>query len=481
MILATTSRILAMSLLLLASSGCARATTPASSVTASPAPRAPAKNVILFIGDGMSIATVTAARIYDGQSRGETGEENLLSFEHFPSTALVKTYNSDQQVPDSAGTATAMNTGVKTRAGVIGIGPSAYRGDCTESRGAILPNLAGLAHARGKSVGFVSTMRLTHATPAAVYAHVADRNWESDADIPVVERAKGCPDIAAQMLAFPFDVALGGGEARFRVKGQGGRRLTTDADILAQWQGRTGGTLVRTRAELAGVGAAKGPLLGLFAGSHLQYMLERKPDTTEPTLSEMTVAAIAKAAQNSNGYFLMIEGGNIDHGHHEGRANIALSETQELSRAVQLAIDTVDLSETMILVTADHSHVFTIGGYPSRGNPILGLVKGNDHRGDPLDTPTLAADGQPYTTLGYYNGPGAVSATPRPAPELGPDARQQALVPTGSFFSTSSSLSESHGGDDVALYATGPGAEQVRGVIEQSRIFNIIEQAFGWR
>src|SRR5690606_23312450 len=81
-----------------------------------------ARNVILFIGDGMGVSTITAARIYDGQSRGESGEENRLAFERFPRVALVKTYNTNQQVPDSAGTASAINTGVKTRAGVIGIG-----------------------------------------------------------------------------------------------------------------------------------------------------------------------------------------------------------------------------------------------------------------------------------------------------------------------------------------------------------------------
>src|SRR5210317_2020675 len=90
----------------------------------------PARNVILFIGDGMGVSTVTAARIYDGQSRGDMGEENVLSFETFPQTALVKTYNANQQVPDSAGTASAMNTGIKTRAGMINIGPETHRGDC---------------------------------------------------------------------------------------------------------------------------------------------------------------------------------------------------------------------------------------------------------------------------------------------------------------------------------------------------------------
>ena len=92
-----------------------------------------ARNIILFIGDGMGVSTVTAARIFDGQAQGMSGEEHLLAFEMFPHVALVKTYNTNQQVPDSAGTATAIMTGHKSRAGVINIGPQAHRRNCAEA------------------------------------------------------------------------------------------------------------------------------------------------------------------------------------------------------------------------------------------------------------------------------------------------------------------------------------------------------------
>lgn len=440
-----------------------------------PAPAA-AKNVILFIGDGMGISTITAARIYDGQSRGETGEENYLSFERFPNVALVKTYNSNSQVPDSAGTASAMNTGVKTRAGMIGIGPQAHRGDCAEAQTAVLPTIAQRAQAAGKAIGIVSTMRLTHATPAAVYAHVPERNWEADSDIPASARAKGCIDIAAQLTSFPFDVALGGGMVKFRGSAKGGRRLA-EADLVADWQRRTGGLLVTSAAGLAEAQGNDRPLLGLFAKNHMDYMLKRKPDSTQPTLSEMTAAAIAKVSTDPDGYFLMIEGGNIDHGHHEGRADIALSETQEFSRAVSVALSKIDRSNTLVLVTADHSHVLTMAGYTMRGNPILGLAMGVDDRGEPTGRPILATDGKPYSTLGYQNGPGAVQSWPRPAPADDPAERKQALVPTGNIFDDGASLSETHGGEDVALYATGPGSGGAHGVIEQNRIFDIIMKA----
>lgn len=440
---------------------------------------APAKNVILFIGDGMGISTVTAARIYDGQSRGETGEENLLSFEHFPNVALVKTYNTNQQVPDSAGTATAINTGVKTRAGATGVGPGSDIGNCTQGLANRLPNAAEQLAQRGKAIGIVTTTRITHATPAAVYAHAPDRDWENDATIPVGERGKGCVDIAAQLIEFPFAVALGGGRREFFGRAKGGNRIDTEADIVAPWQKRTRGHYVTTSAGMRAAPKDGKPLLGVFSSSHMTYMLDRTRDTTEPTLSEMTSAAIDRLAGDPDGYFLMVEGGRIDHGHHEGKAAYALSETQELARAVQVALGKIDLSNTLILVTADHSHVFTIAGYPTRGNPILGLAMGNDDQGNPTGKPIAALDGQPYTTLGYQNGPGAITSWPRPTPSNDTKTPQQALVPTGDTFNGTANGAETHGGEDVPLYATGSGSDGVRGVIEQNRIFNIIMSALG--
>lgn len=438
-----------------------------------------ARNVILFVGDGMGISTVTAARIYEGQLRGETGEENQLSFERFPNVALVKTYNTNQQVPDCAGTASAMNTGIKTRAGVIGVGPAAPRGDCREALANLVPTAAEELAARGTAIGIVSTTRLTHATPAAVYGHLPDRDWESDSDIPEAQRAAGCHDFAKQLVDFPFAVALGGGGSKFHGSQAGGNRLDSEADLPATWVAASGGHFVNTASAMISVPRDGRPLFGLFSPSHMTYMLDRGTDSSEPTLSQMTAAAIDRLDDDPYGYFLMVEGGRIDHGHHEGRAAYALEETVEFARAVQVALDRVDLSETLILVTADHSHVFTIAGYPTRGNPILGLARGNDHSGEPTGQPILATDGFPYTTLGYMNGPGATPGEARSAPSENPRAPQQALVPTGERFGDTHNLSETHGGEDVALYATGPGSKHARGVIEQNSIFNLIMRAFG--
>ena len=444
-----------------------------------------AKNVILFIGDGMGVSTVTATRIFDGQSRGMDGEENVLSFERFPNLALVKTYNSNQQVPDSAGTATAMLTGTKTRAGVINIGPEAQRASCEDALANELNTIVDEAKRRGLSAGIVTTTRLTHATPAAMYARSAERDWEGNDLMPEAERARGCNDIAEQLVSYStgggLDVMLGGGSKYFRGGNFGGVRRDPYDDLAQEWvDAAPGRRYVDTAIQLEGVRPG-GQVLGLFARSHLSYLAERRASSSQPMLSEMTRRAIELLSTNEAGYFLMVEGGRIDHGHHDGYAGYALLETQEFARAVATAIELVDTEETLVLVTADHSHVFTIGGYPTRGNPILGLVRGNDRRGEPLPEPSLADDGQPYTTLAYANGPGAVTEMPRPEPGTGIDAMQQSLVPMRWYnLDGTEDDGETHAGEDVPLYAIGPGADAVRGVMEQNRIYEVMINAFGW-
>jgi len=445
-----------------------------------PAPRAApvqaaapakAKNVILFIGDGMGISTITAARIYEGQKRGETGEENLLSFENFDNVALVKTYNTNAQVPDSAGTATAMHSGEKTNIGVLGVSSETIRGQCETALANPLPLLGEEVKAKGKALGIVSTARITHATPASVYARSADRNWEADRAINQSQRGKGCKDIATQLIDADWDVALGGGSVAFFGEENGGGRIADDANLPADWTARTGGSYVVDRPTLEAAPMDR-PVLGLFTKSHMTYTAEREEGSAEPTLTDLTAQAIARLGSKDQGFYLMVEAGRIDHAHHWGRAGVALEETVEFARAIQYAIDNTDPEDTLIMVTADHSHVFTIAGYPRRGNDILGLVVPPEGELANSEEPKLADDKQPYTTLGYANGPGAVTnLLKRPKPETGLMALQQSTVPL---------RSETHAGEDVALYAQGPGAENVRGVIEQNRIYDFIRKAFGW-
>ena len=129
-----------------------------------------AKNVILFVGDGMGITTLTASRIMAGQMEGKSGEEGLLSFEELTYSAQIKTYNVDAQTPDSAGTMTAIISGVKTDVGVIGVNENIERGKCATVAGNELITATELAEIKGLATGVVSTARITHATPAATYA-----------------------------------------------------------------------------------------------------------------------------------------------------------------------------------------------------------------------------------------------------------------------------------------------------------------------
>ena len=149
----------------------------------------------------MGVSTVTAARILAGQQAGKLGEEHELSFETFPNVALVKTYNTDSQVADSAGTMSAIMTGEKTRIGVFGISASVSQNDCASALENELPTLLEDAEDRGHPTGIVSTARITHATPAATYAHTPNRGWEADVVLPATAVEAGCRDLAQRMAA----------------------------------------------------------------------------------------------------------------------------------------------------------------------------------------------------------------------------------------------------------------------------------------
>ncbi|UNK49296.1 alkaline phosphatase [Lysobacter sp. S4-A87] len=465
-----------------------------------------ARNVILFVGDGMSLTTVAAARILDGQRKGGPGEENRLSWERFPATALSKTYNTDSQTPDSAGTMSAMATGVKTRAGVLSIGQQAARRNCAQALQAPILTLWELAASQGLGTGVVTTTRVTHATPGATFTHSADRNWENDTDLPDDAKAAGCVDIARQLVETPYghgpDVLMGGGRGEFMTAQQSdpeyddkvGQRLD-GRDLVAQWKQRhPDGTYVWNAQQFAAA-PTKGPLLGLFEPDHMQFSHDRPKDGAgEPTLAEMTRAAIARLQHNANGYVLLVEGGRIDHANHYGNAYRALTDTIALSEAVQAAADATSADDTLILVTADHSHTLSFVGYPVRGNPILDKVRGASGEEGEYGDYAIDALGLPYTTLSYSNGPGYVGPSAQQAegpkkfqhtvsgvqiPKRGrpdlrnvdtqdPDYLQEALVPMSS---------ESHGGDDVGIWARGPGSEAVRGSVEQNTIFHFMLQA----
>jgi alkaline phosphatase len=471
-----------------------------------------AKNIILFIGDGMGISTLTAARIFEGQQKGASGEENRLSFEEFPFSALSKTYSANQQTSDSAPTMSAIMTGVKTDEAVLSVNQNVVHGDYTTVRGNEAKTMLEMSEEAGKSTGIVSTTLITDATPAACYAHTADRDWESDKDIydrkrPAYEAR--FPDIARQLIESPYgdgiDVVLGGGRRKFmpremsdpQAAGKTGDRLD-GRDLTMEWMKRGRySSYVWNRQQLAAIDPGiTHHLLGLFAPDELEFEADRaakKPD--EPSLSDMTARAIDVLSRNKKGFFLMVEAARIDHAHHRGNAYRALRDTVELSDAVRTAMSKINLDETLVIVTADHSHTLTMMGYPARGNNILGLVREVGPDGS-LD-PQYKRDklGRPFTTLNYTSGRGYTGATNDQAegpkkyplrprtftgitkgrPELDmaittdPNYLQEAIIPLAD---------ETHGGEDVAIFANGVNAHLIRGSMEENWIFYVMADAF---
>jgi len=442
--------------------------------------RPEARNVILFIGDGLSLTTVAAARILDGQLRGEPGEENSLVFERFEHLALAKTYNTNQQTPDSAGSMTAMATGVKSFAGAIAVDQRARRGDCQSQPGSERVTLLDLAALADMATGVVTTTRLTHATPAVLYARSPDRSWETDTGLPPSAREAGCHDIARQLVEYPIgrgiDLALGGGRRAFlpieradpeypEIKGH----RSDGRDLTAEWEERgEGGHFVWNREQMMALPDDGRPVLGLFEPSHMKYEHDRPEDNAgEPSLAEMTALAIDRLAPREEGFFLMVEGGRIDHAHHANNAWRALTDTIAFAQAVQTALDRVDLADTLIVVTADHGHALTFGGYGQRGNPIAGIAM-RPGTGDEPPSPLTDKDGRKVTVLGYASGPGYRGGE-RPDYDV--------VDPTEPSFLQESTVylwSSSHTAEDVPVYATGPGAFSLSSVIEQNVIFHAL-------
>ena len=450
-----------------------------------------AKNVILMVSDGNGIPTNYATRIFAGQQEGKLGEEHVLPFEEFPYLALVKTYNINAQTPDSAPTAGALNTGVKQEFNTLNIDEAATYEDCASVAGNELTTFAEIVSEMGKSVGIVSTARVTHATPAAVYAKSASRDWED----AVPEDCTAQRDIATQLILAmaegTVDLAMGGGRRHFVPEGatddEGTEGARADGvDLVAQAREESGAQYAFDTASFQSLDlASDGPVLALFEDSHMKYEYDRT-DEDEPSLADMTRAAIEYLQDHGgeSGYFLEVEAGRVDHANHAGNAYRTMTDGMAFADAVALADEMTDDEDTLIIVTADHSHALIFNGYCGRGSPILGLCYevSPDQTAYAADTPNLADDGKPYTVLGYLNGAGSVlieqpggsffgeRPTPTQEEATDPEYLQQALIPMSS---------ETHSGEDVAVYAKGPYAHLFDGTVEQNYIFHVMNHAVG--
>uniref|UniRef100_A0A4W4FV26 Alkaline phosphatase n=1 Tax=Electrophorus electricus TaxID=8005 RepID=A0A4W4FV26_ELEEL len=433
-----------------------------------------AKNLILFLGDGMGVPTVTAARILKGQLNGCYGEEVQLEMDKFPYVALAKTYNTDAQVADSAGTATAYLCGVKANEGTVGVSAAAVRGQCNTTQGNEVTSILKWAKDAGKSVGIVTTTRVNHATPSAAYAHCVDRDWYSDGEMPPEAVQAGCKDIARQLMEnIPnINVIMGGGrkymlpENTSDVEYPSTRGTRKDGrNLIEEWVDRTKdkrGYYVWNKKDLLSINPSSVDyLMGLFEPGDLPYDLERNT-SMDPSLTEMVEVAVKILKNNPEGFYLLVEGGRIDHGHHEGKAKQALHEAVEMDRAIGHAGLLTSPHDTLTVVTADHSHVFDFGGYTRRGNSIFGLA------------PMVSdVDQKPFTAILYGNGPGFKLVNGSRVNVSTVDYQQnnyqaQAAVPL---------RMETHGGEDVAVFSRGPMAHLLHGVQEQNYIPHVMAYA----
>ncbi|XP_023177336.2 membrane-bound alkaline phosphatase [Drosophila hydei] len=437
-----------------------------------------AKNMIMFLGDGMSLTTIAAARILKGQLKGNPGEEDSLSFETFPHTGLSRTYCSNAQVPDSACTATAYLCGVKTNIVALGVTANVNFNNCSGSEDPSnqVSSIAAWAQAAGKATGIVTTTTLTHASPSGAYAHTTNRFFESDTDIVTYGEGKNfpesCTDIATQLITQApgkyFDVMLGGGMGKFLPKsitdkfGNPGER-SDGVNLLSKWQSlHPDGALAYNRKQLLSVDAKRTPrLIGLFNSGVMDF--HKLADAEQkPTLEEMTRKAIEVASQNDEGYFLFIEGGLVDYGNHFNIPQMGLDEVHELSKAVETAVGITNPDETLIVVTSDHAHPLSISGYPGRGTNILGL---NQHDAD--------INGVKYATLNYAVGTQSYLDENGKRQPL-EDKINDPLFIYPSYITGSIGV---HSGDDVGIFATGPQSHLFSGVMQQSTIPHLMAYA----
>lgn len=274
------------------------------------------KNVILLIADGTGLAQISSGQL------SLVGADDYLNLQRMPITGIVKTHSADALITDSAAGATAYSCGIKTNNGMI-----AYLPDETHCK-----TLLEIAEEKGMSTGLVATSTITHATPASFAAHVESRGNETG--------------IADQYVDSNVEVFLGGGKKFFIPQGEEGSSRTDNRNLIEEFESK-GYDFVSDAEGMKASTSDK--LLGLFADSGMES------ENRTPTLSEMTNTAIEKLNSNEKGFFLMVEGSQIDWAGHGNDAEYAIREMKDFDAAVKTVLDFAkEDGETLVVLTADH-------------------------------------------------------------------------------------------------------------------------------
>ena len=459
-----------------------------------------AKNVILFIGDGMSPAHRVAARllakgIAEGKALGK------LAIDDMPHMALVATAGSDSIITDSANSASAYATGHKSAVNAMGVYADRTPDPLDDPRVETVTSLA--QRKQDMAIGIVTNTEIEDATPAAMVAHTR-RRTEYDR-------------IVEQYFAAKPDVLMGGGRANFLPKSENGSRRRDESDFVAQFRA-AGYSVALTGPEM--VSAAKDPgttkLLGLFTLGNMDGALDRKflkggtvgkfPE--QPDLTEQVGAALEVLSKNPSGFFLMVESGMIDKYTHLLDMERAVYDTIMLDKAVRLARDWAAAhgDDTLILVIADHNHPIGLLGTidddmaKETPAPLRERVRVYERAGFP-NYPAPDAEGYParvdvsrrlalfsaslpdhYETLRpKLDNPNEPTVAGKDANTYVANERYKSIPGAALRLGNLPAMinADVHSGEDVILTATGPGSERVRGQMDNTEVFRVIAEALG--
>lgn len=452
--------------------------------------KTPAKNVILFIGDGMSLQARQIGRIL---SKGITeGKYNdLLEMEKMSNLALITTSGNDSLVTDSANSASAYATGHKSSVNAMGVYADSTKDPFDDPK---VENIIELAkRTRGMSTGIVSTANITDATPAAMLTHTRKRSEQNY--------------IAADMLtpAHRPDVILGGGSRHFLPQSVPGSKRTDERNLFNEFQSQ-GYTLATTKSELKQAGAPD-KILGLFQLDNMDVYVDREVTknpavlgkfTDQPTLMDMTQTAINSLSKNKNGFFLMVEGASIDKQLHTMDWQRAAYDTIEMDKAVGIAKEFAKKNgDTLIIVVADHAHGASITGtyheldgktgrdgvriYADAGWPTFADADGDGFPDNPDPSVTLAVQfanhPEYYENYKFQEVPTSPAIMADGKAVANPKRSAGGQLMPGNI--PASDPSEVHSADDVPLTAQGPGADYFKGIMDNTEVFYGIVRALG--
>ena len=382
--------------------------------------------VILFVGDGLVTGNLTAARLYD------VGADHRLTMDGFPHLALVTNYANDFAVPDSPAAASAIATGTKVNNGVIGISP----------KGRTLESILELAKERGRAVGIVTTGGLTDASIAAFYAHVQK---STELDMIAEQFAQNAT----------LDVALGGGARDFTPESKSGHRKD-GRDLLLEMKTK-GAEIMRSKADLEDAPVfTRAPRVGVFANGDLAFSTQIEPGSQEPKLADMVQRAIEFLEVHEQGYLLVVDAELISRAAEENDAEHVLTETVDMDQAVATALHYAGDKAVVMAVGKHATGGMTMNGYPLLQEHGVGL---------------LGVNAEGFPAIAWATGPmgpqkPVVTGTGQESPAL----PASGTAPAAFYWPTAINSAQ-----DVIAVGRGPGTEALKGVIDNTEIFQILQ------